>query len=332
MSRSDAITHVEEPAWVAPIFEFVDVRLEEHPPLFLTSVERQEALMVLDGPLHLHEAPRFRSTLAFLRERMQRAIEEIEQWNVGEGARIWRLYNMGFVVRTPSASLGLDLVGGWRLESDEGLEYYGISEEWISRLADQLDVLTISHAHQDHMDPLLRDLLFERGMPVVVAPGIYEEFVDQPLLHRPDRGREPAALHSFNIPAAKDGGVAYPGHQGAEIPNNVYLVRTGESPTILKRGRSAEADAASTLHHHHGWIRPARRLHVRASPRFRHVSPGVGPICARDETVPAGGRHPTHDVPAGPRVRLSRPGADRGGRPGRPGGLRSRDCARHGDL
>ena len=233
---SDVNALVAEPAWVAPIYNYVDARLLEYPPSCPASVERQEALMVLDGPLHLHEAPRFRSTLAFLRERMQRTIEEIEHWEVREGARIWRLYNMGFVVRTPSATLGMDLVGGWRLESDEGLEYYGISEEWISRLADQLDVLTISHAHQDHMDPLLRDLLFERGMPVVVAPGIYEEFVDQPLLHRPDRGREPAALHSFNIPAAKDGGVAYPGHQGAEIPNNVYLVRTGESPTILHTG------------------------------------------------------------------------------------------------
>ena len=236
----DSASIVEEPAWVAPIYDYVGARLQEHPASFPPSVERQEALMVLDGPLHLHEAPRFASTLVFLRDRMQRTIEEIEHWEVREGARIWRLYNMGFVVRTPSASLGMDLVGGWRLESDEGLEYYGICEEWIARLAGQLDVLTISHCHQDHMDPLLRDLLFERGIPVLVPPGVYEELVDQPLLHRPDRGHELTALHRHNDLSAGKAReieyIAYPGHQGAEIPNNMYLFQTRQGATILHTG------------------------------------------------------------------------------------------------
>ena len=161
--RGDRSIFEEEPAWVAPIYDYVDARLQEYPASFPPSVERQEALMVLDGPLHLHGAPRFRSTLAFLRRRLQRTIEEIEHWEVREGARIWRLYNMGFVVRTPTATLGMDLVGGWRLESDGELAYYGISEEWSSRLADQLDVLTISQSPGSHGSVVTGSALRKRG-------------------------------------------------------------------------------------------------------------------------------------------------------------------------
>ena len=42
-----------EPLWVVPILEDVQAALRQHPPTFPVPVARQEALMILDGPLHL---------------------------------------------------------------------------------------------------------------------------------------------------------------------------------------------------------------------------------------------------------------------------------------
>lgn len=60
----------DEPRWVGDVYAFFDSALSEYPPSFPPSEGRQEAFMVLDGPLHLQQANRFRSTRDFLVGRM----------------------------------------------------------------------------------------------------------------------------------------------------------------------------------------------------------------------------------------------------------------------
>lgn len=253
------IHFVDEPEWIAPVFDFVDAALFEHPPACPAPVERQEALMALDGPLHLEAAPRFRSTHAFLVRRMRWILEEIEQTTVTEGARIWHLYNHGFVVRTPSVTFGMDLVRGWVLPEDQGARR-GVSLEEAARLADQLDVMTLSHNHDDHVDPVMRDLLFERGIPILAPPGVFPEIGDHPLLHRPQREDRvpPERYNDPNLhwlrPLRLAGGkeiecAIYPGHQGGDLLNNLYLFRTEEGLVVLHTGdQSYEPDLGWIVH------------------------------------------------------------------------------------
>ncbi len=247
------VDFVDEPAWVAPIFAYVNAALTQHPPCSPPAGGRQEALMLLDGPLHLVDANRFPSTHAFLMGRLTRTIEDMERTTVKAGACLWRLYNHGFVVRTPSVTIGMDLAGGWVLEDDAGLpHYYGLEASWRQRLVAQLDLLTVSHHHGDHADPLIRDEALRRDIPVLVAPGIYADMA-HPYLRRPMRWSTPGVLNASGIPwsrihLARDNVLhvlVYPGHQGVEIPNNVYAYRTPEGCTVLHTGdQSGDGDWA----------------------------------------------------------------------------------------
>lgn len=231
-----------EPAWVAPIFAAADAALAQYPPAHPPAQERQAALMMLDGPLHLVDANRFRSTRDFLVNRLTRAIESIEQTTVTHGARLWKLYNHGFVLRTPTVTVGMDLVRGWRFAEAKD-EYYGLSAEWVERLVNQVDLLTITHNHGDHWDTLVRDRALVRGLPMIIEASIFAELPAHPLIHRPPRDlihSQPAVL---GITTGKGHAVqitVYPGHQNAETPNNVYLIRTPEGFTVMHTGDQSE--------------------------------------------------------------------------------------------
>lgn len=80
-----------------------------------------------------------------------KVISELQSTQVKNGtAVVWLLYNMGFVVKTPSGSFGVDV---------------------DHRLADQLepylDFLCITHNHGDHYNLKLMDAMNKNGKPVL---------------------------------------------------------------------------------------------------------------------------------------------------------------------
>ena len=70
--------------------------------------------------------------------------------SVAEGSVvIWYLYNMGFIIKTPSVCFGID-----------------ISHKYASSFADYLDFYLITHNHSDHYSNLLINVMNKDNKPV----------------------------------------------------------------------------------------------------------------------------------------------------------------------
>ena len=278
--------------WVDRSLQWVDYILRTYPPGLVELPPRRPALFRLDEVLHIESAPRKPLVQKFFQARLQRAIEEIEQTKVSEGMRIWRLYNHGALVRTPTASFTFDLVPGL------GTEGFALSKQWLKRLAAQSDAHFISHKHPDHSNPDVARLFMEANKPVVAPERLFPQAPDlSSYLTVPERSLH--TVHTLPIRGGKTGlkVVTFPGHQGPPILNNVTLVKTMEDFTVLHtgdqsgdEGEGTDFDWLAQIGHYHqvdvlltnGWTNDLHRI-VR----------GVNPCLV----IPGHENEMTHAVP-----------------------------------
>jgi L-ascorbate metabolism protein UlaG (beta-lactamase superfamily) len=277
--------------WVDRSLQWIDYILRTYPPSLVELPPRRPALFRLDEVLHIESAPRKPLVQKFYQLRLQRAIEEIEQTKVSEGMRIWRLYNHGALVRTPSASFTFDFVPGI------GTEGFALSKEWLKRLVAQSDAHFISHKHPDHSNPDVVRLFMEAHKPVIAPERLFPQ--DSALsdyvtvLER--------TLHTVHTLLIRAGAsrldvVTYPGHQ-PPLVNNVTLVKTVEGCTVVQtgdqsggEGEGSDFDWLSQIGHYHqvdvllcnGWANDLHRI-VR----------GVNPCLV----IPGHENEMTHAVP-----------------------------------
>lgn len=225
----------------------VEATLRKVPPQVPEPDERRLALYLLDAVLHDVYAPARAPVQAFYHARIEDAIRQMEAEKPDTGARIWKLYNHGFVVRTATVTLGFDLHRGpayFKGNPVEGkpqlvpCDAFPISEALAARLAAQCDALFVSHHHADHVDEGLIRLLLEQGKPVVAPETVLK---DTPMAGRITHlKREADTRQTLTI----QGGarqlqvIVYPGqqYQGRGIPNNVVLVFTPEGLSFAHNG------------------------------------------------------------------------------------------------
>jgi L-ascorbate metabolism protein UlaG (beta-lactamase superfamily) len=212
--------------------------LSSYPPAWPEPEARKSALLLLDGVLHDVYAPSRPPVQDFYRTRMIKAVDEIEQTEIHEGARIWKLYNHSFVVRTKSVTLGFDLVSG----RSSGIQEFSVSDEIMSRLVNQCDVLFVSHYHGDHAEESVAQLFINQGKPVVAPGDVWRDKAFYEDVLHPDR-----VPHSEQKLSVQNGKqrlkvVVYPGHQGSDIENNVYLVYTPEGLSFSQMGDQSNDD------------------------------------------------------------------------------------------
>ncbi len=142
-----------------------------YPPDWPEPAARKSALLLLDGVLHDVYAPQRPPVQLFFKTQIKKAIEEVEQADIEEGARIWKLYDHGFVVKSKSVTLGFDLIRG----KSAGAEGFLISEEYMDRLIKQCDVLFISHYHGDHAEEWVAQSFIDQGKPVVAPSQVWKD-------------------------------------------------------------------------------------------------------------------------------------------------------------
>ena len=115
---------------------------------------------------------------------------------------------------------------------------FPIGQDLVERIANQCDVLFISHRHRDHADKVFAQAFIDRGKPVVAAPEVFQnEPIQDKLTILP---REANRLQHLPIQggARKLGVVVYPGqqYQNGGPPNNVVIVFTPEGMSFAHNG------------------------------------------------------------------------------------------------
>jgi L-ascorbate metabolism protein UlaG (beta-lactamase superfamily) len=213
--------------WMESTLDWVEGVLARHPPAWPEPEVRRRALYMLDEPLHVLSAPIEPPIAEFLNRRIETAVIEIENERVKSGVTIWKLYNHGFVIRTPEVTIGFDLHQG-------PYETFHIRSELFDRILQATEALFISHQHRDHADAYAIARMIEMGRPVVVPPGIRQQADWDQHLIQPERHWK---VHNDLVLGATD--ISYrvfPGHQGIEPLNNVYLVDLPQDLHIMQTG------------------------------------------------------------------------------------------------
>ena len=227
--------------WITNSLAWSDYVLAKHPPAGPETPVRRAALIRIDDVLHIEPAPKNPIVQRWYRERMSRVLSEIESTRVTSGVRIWKLYDHGFVVRTPSVTYAHDIVPGPPTDGKRGWEAMTVDAAWIERFARQVDVMLISHWHHDHANPAVVAALLKQGKTVVGPQGLAQdraEFAAPEFAGIVYPRRSISEVHQIG----KLKVVAYPGHQGVPIINNVHLVTTPEGFTTVHTGDQSNDD------------------------------------------------------------------------------------------
>jgi len=216
----------------AAFLDEISTTIKKIPPQYPLPRERELSLQLLDAILHDKYAAHRPAVQRFYNTQIITALEEMQHLSVEEGAKIWKLYNMGFIVRTKSITIAFDLVSGESAKSDGFI----ISNEIISRIVNQCDALFISHRHRDHKDLWISEQFLSQNKPVVAPPQVWEgKPIHEKITHLARKSHELQKLPIKNNTLELDV-VVYPGHQMSSHENNVSLIISPEGISFAHMG------------------------------------------------------------------------------------------------
>ena len=214
------------------LLDSVRATLREHPPQYPEPEQRRLALLVLDGVFHDKYAAYRKPVQDTFRLGAQGVVGDFASGPVTEGAVVYKLYNMAFIVRTPSATIAFDLTRGGSAKAPG----FTLPDDLMKKLVEQCDALFISHRHGDHADKVVAQMFIDAGKPVVAPPQVWD---DEPIGQAVTRlKREAHTLQSLPIKGGKAElkVVVYPGHQMRDTENNVTLVFMPEGLSFCHLG------------------------------------------------------------------------------------------------
>ncbi|MCP4681525.1 MAG: hypothetical protein GY864_04255, partial [Desulfobacterales bacterium] len=202
----------------------ISTTLDQNPPVYPEPEVRRTTILDLDEILQVNSATTDPDVYNFLSSRLISASRSIVNTQVMSGTKIWQLYNMGFVVKSPTATICFDLI-----RIPQQVKYPPSLEDLaaMNAIINECDVLFISHFHADHVDPWVIREFLAQGKPVVTPEEmeVWESYDFYPYLTHLSRDM----MHEKQTLAIQNGGnildvVVYPGHQGPDVINNIYFV------------------------------------------------------------------------------------------------------------
>ena len=137
---SPLIVNTERADALSTIQGYADKCLDDYFISFLNGFDQASMSMEKSEPI-----------LYYYRSAFDRVMDGIKNSKVENGtAEIWLLYNMGYIVKTPSGCFAID-----------------ISHRWAKELAPYIDFLCVTHKHSDHYSTDLIQAMFDLGKPVL---------------------------------------------------------------------------------------------------------------------------------------------------------------------
>lgn len=217
--------------------------LTRFPPQLPEPFIRRMAMLMLDGVLHEESAPELLPVQDFFHSAMGFAVDEIESTRVSRGAIIWKLYDHGFVVRTPTVTIGFDLVRGY----SAGVDSFAVPDRLMERIIEQCDLLFISHWHGDHADRMVISSFIGADKPVVAPAEAEADSAFQGRITHLAADADSVQVLPIQGGSLSLEVVVFPGHQGADMSNNVTLVRSPEGLAFCHTGDQSNEDDFSWI-------------------------------------------------------------------------------------
>jgi len=229
---SDSENYLQDQASSA--FEKAYQVLSAHPPGTNVSNERKLALLSLDILLHDTRLDNGTAFMSYMLNITGNLLSELQKTKPEDNEiRIFRFYNHGFIVRTPTVTVGIDLVRGGNAAKPF------ISDSVMRSIVEQCDILFITHAHGDHADIAVAKMFCEQRKIVIVPDEIWKDMPPQfRILRGTNLIRELIRLPEKNASLTVQ---IYPGQQG-NILNNVYVITLPEGQTIMHTGDQDYSD------------------------------------------------------------------------------------------
>ena len=191
----------------------IQTMLLSEPPCGGNQEIRKEAILALDEYLKDESVIWDPGITSLYGNMIDKVASEINE-PVLAGARIWSMYNHGFIVKTPSMVFAFDLVHG----------YAGWDYQIPDEVLEKIQVLFISHRHGDHQDYSITRGIVDFGGEVV-APSEDKSVAFDIIYLSSDEEVTVADLHVK----------AYDGLHGG-LPLRIYKVTTPEGLIIMHTG------------------------------------------------------------------------------------------------
>lgn len=213
--------------WIPAVFSFVRGALRKVPPCAENETVRLFLLHLLDRPVHIDTYRNDRAlsqiwnqtVLASSLAMFEQAVSEIEKTRVPAGKlAVWKLYNMGFVVRSEHHTAAFDIYCPGNIPRGSGKSQF---DQLYARLAQQTDIAFVSHLHGDHCNGAWLNAMKAAGKPVVIPDTLWSMKKNAPA-----QTGDPIVIYGDPDRAVELGGVtirSLGGHQ-APLKNSLYQV------------------------------------------------------------------------------------------------------------
>lgn len=166
----DAATFLTTQGWQT--LNMIRNTLHNNPPCDLRHSEaRKMALFAFDGIIHNKFYDKSECLSWFINTGVKEEIDSLAK-PVEKGLLVCKVYNDGYVIKSPSTTIAFDLCGR------EGTI---VKDTLLRKLVDCSDALFISHHHSDHADSLVIREFLAKGKPVITAENMFPE--DQRIIH-----------------------------------------------------------------------------------------------------------------------------------------------------
>lgn len=215
--RQERLAKKDEYAWISETHEMVDKLKKMFPAKIddgdFESMMRRKTLQLLDYPLHSDNFAKTspegtaafdKATQKYLYDARQSVLQWLDEPRPEDGQiDVALVYNMGVLLRTFDHTIAIDI------------RWDGTKEE-AKRIAESIDVLFLTHPHDDHYSPVMLQAVVDAGKTVVL-PCMLPDWENNQASILDSELIRPKEMGDFSISSLR-------GNQGEGIPNNVYLI------------------------------------------------------------------------------------------------------------